>query len=127
MIILERIRTMKRDYWTNYWLEHSKNINGKKPQSQVLRTFNKKDINENKWNFTLAHIMKYLDIKPSDIVLDLCCGNGLITQEISKKCMSITAVDISDELISKIDVKSKKNIKLIVQDIRDIQFKKDTF
>ena len=118
---------MKRDYWTNYWLEHSKNIKGKKPQSQVLRTFNKQDINDDKWNLTLSHVIKYLDLRTSDIVLDLCCGNGLITREISKKCMSVTAVDISDELISEINVESNNNIKIIVQDIRDVEFENNTF
>lgn len=45
------------------------------------------------------HIMEVLAIKKEDIVLDVCCGNGLITKEVSKHCSHITGIDISEDLI----------------------------
>jgi cyclopropane fatty-acyl-phospholipid synthase-like methyltransferase len=75
----------------------------------------------------MEHIINSLDLNPSDIVLDLCCGNGLITQMLSEKCKSVTAIDISEELINQIDVEKYQNIETMVSDIRDVEFEKDAF
>lgn len=40
-----------------------------------------------------------LDIKEDDIVLDLCCGNGMITRRMSQYCREIHGVDYSKILL----------------------------
>lgn len=44
-------------------------------------------------------IIEQLDIRPLDNVLDVCCGNGLISRNIAKVCCHLTGIDISDALI----------------------------
>lgn len=118
---------MKKNYWTEFWNDYAKKAKDKDVQSQVLRTLSKKPIELKRWKFTLSVIKDTLDIKPSDVVLDLCCGNGLITKEISKDCKAVTAVDISKELIEQINIRKYKNIITIVKDVRNLDFKKNSF
>jgi len=118
---------MSNDYWINFWKKHAKDSKNEDSQLQVLRTFNKKPIDKKKWELTLINIEQNLNIQSSDIILDLGCGNGLISEYLSKRCKSVTAVDISQELINEIDIKKYKNIKPIVKDIRKIEFKKNSF
>ena len=118
---------MDKDYWIKFWKKHSKNLEEWDSQSQVLRTLNKKPIEKKNWELTLLHITQNLNIQSSDIILDLVCGNGLISEYLSKKCKSVIAVDISQELINKINIKDHKNIKPIVKDIRKIEFQKNSF
>ncbi|MCL5019790.1 MAG: class I SAM-dependent methyltransferase [Patescibacteria group bacterium] len=44
-------------------------------------------------------IAEKLDLNSSDVVLDLCCGNGLITWRLAKVCKYIHGVDFSEMLI----------------------------
>ena len=49
---------------------------------------------------TVDNIIKQLDVNSNDTILDVCCGNGLVTNHISKKCNSIIGVDLSENLIN---------------------------
>lgn len=70
-------------------------------------------------------------IKPSFTVLDLGCGSGELTLNLSYLCKKIVGLDISREYIrtAKQD-KSKrkvKNVSFLVAEATKIPFKKDTF
>ena len=78
--------------WKNYW-----NTNVEEKESDVFGQVQRKDLKSTL--LTVNHIMRVLDIKPSDTVLDVCCGNGIITQQIAKKCDSIVGVDQSENLL----------------------------
>lgn len=54
----------------------------------------------------IKYVVKKLNLNKNDIVLDLCCGNGIISNKISKSCKYITGVDISEQLINR----AKENI-----------------
>lgn len=45
------------------------------------------------------HIGELLSIQAMDLVLDVCCGNGMLTAALRQKCQSITGVDFADSLI----------------------------
>ncbi|MFK5878682.1 MAG: methyltransferase domain-containing protein [Flavobacteriaceae bacterium] len=78
--------------WKNYW-----NTNVEEKGSDVFGQVQRKDLKSTL--LTVNHIARVLDIKPSDTVLDVCCGNGIITQQIAKKCDSIVGVDQSEKLL----------------------------
>lgn len=78
--------------WEKFWNNIA--INSNDELDQVLRN-DFKSI-----QVTVNNITENLKIESSDTVLDVCCGNGLITNEISKKCKSITGVDISENLLN---------------------------
>jgi ubiquinone/menaquinone biosynthesis C-methylase UbiE len=56
-------------------------------------------IKEEQLDIIVQHIVHTLDIKPDDIVLDICCGNGLLTSRLSRYCKKIVGVDFSEVLI----------------------------
>lgn len=78
--------------WKNYWNDHAANITDNIAQVQ------RKDLKST--YLTVNHIIRTLKIESEDKVLDVCCGNGLITQQIAKKCKSIIGIDQSEELIA---------------------------
>jgi len=66
---------------------------------QVGHTINGKAISDIQFLAMVEQIEKMLDLQPSDNLLDLCCGNGLITHKLSEKCHKILGVDFSISLI----------------------------
>jgi cyclopropane fatty-acyl-phospholipid synthase-like methyltransferase len=118
---------MKKDYWPKFWISHGKLAADADEHFQVLRTKNKKSIDEECWNKTLDYILGQLELKESDDVLDLCCGNGLITRDISKQCRSVTCVDVVPELVDKINTNQYPNITALVGDIRQLNLERNSF
>ncbi|KAF0218753.1 MAG: hypothetical protein FD174_2536 [Geobacteraceae bacterium] len=114
------------DYWVNFW-RTSQILDNSDPQMQIGRTINKIPISEQNWELTLNFIENKLKIYKSDVILDLCAGNGLITLPISLKCKTVTAVDISEPLLTRIDTKKNKNVTCILEDVRKITFEAESF
>ena len=114
------------NYWSDYWRD-SLPQNNSNDQSQVLRVRNKKPIDDLKWNFTVKDVESRLNLKITDSMLDLCCGNGLFTDAFSSKVNSISAVDISHLLIDKLKKRNLSNVDIILSDMRNVDFKIATF
>lgn len=53
---------------------------------------------------------------PDDVLLDLCCGNGLLSIPLSKKYGEVIAVDISQVLLDNIKQDDYPNIRTIKSD-----------
>lgn len=114
------------DYWKSYWTS-VKVSDGGNLHSQVERTVNKVPIDAKKWQFTLDEIEKLLDLKLSDTLLDLCSGNGLISVPFSRKCNSVTAIDISEALLGQINTNIHSNITVIAGDARTLTLENKAF
>ncbi|MEX0597315.1 MAG: class I SAM-dependent methyltransferase [Candidatus Paceibacterota bacterium] len=113
------------NYWTQFWIEHGKENRNSDEQTQVLRTYQKKPIDNDLWEFTLNKIDEHFLVEKGDKVLDLCSGNGLFSKHfVSKGCKS-TAVDISEDLL--LNVKDDSSITPIVSDIRELNFNNNYF
>jgi len=78
--------------WKKFW-----NANAISNANDVIQQVQRKDMNS--VLLTVNHIVRVLDIKSTDTVLDVCCGNGIITHKIANKCDSIVGVDQSEELL----------------------------
>ena len=115
------------DFWKEFWISHGRANISNHLQSQVLRTINKQPIS--KWEFQeiLRDIDEKLEIKEDDIVLDLCCGNGLITMHLAPKCAKIIGVDFAPELISQINLEKYPNVSIVIDDIREAKFDIEAF
>ena len=61
-------------------------------------------------NVILPNILRLMDIKKDEIVLDLACGNGFFSREFFKKGAKVIGVDVSPELIEIAKKKSPKEI-----------------
>jgi ubiquinone/menaquinone biosynthesis C-methylase UbiE len=116
---------MDSNYWRNHYKLSSKH---KDPQMQVGRTLNKVPISGELFKKLLKKIEENLEIGREDVVLDLCCGNGLITNYLAPKCKFIVGVDFTEKLIDEMN-KGKKsdNIIGIVNDITTMKFKDNSF
>ena len=112
-------------YWTEFWKEHGRNTKDSAEQIQVLRTFNKKPIDKKLWLETLQYIESKLEPTVSDHVLDLCCGNGLISRHLARTCSKVTSVDVSEDLVTSLS--DQPIINPVVEDIRHVKFNDQTF
>jgi ubiquinone/menaquinone biosynthesis C-methylase UbiE len=93
----------------------------------VLRTFNKQPISPERWRETLAYIDTLFPVGPSDDLLDLCCGNGLFTVHFASRARTVTAVDISPDLLRDLERQSINNVKTLCRDAREAEFGEGTF
>ena len=117
----------KVDFWVDFWNTYAKNSKVQDEHSQVLRTLNKEPISNDIWEFTLTTIENAIEPKKDDNLLELCCGNGLISRHLSPKVKNITAIDISVELINTIDTSKYSNIKALDSDIRCLTYDDKAF
>lgn len=80
------------------------------------------------WRCRLAN--KMMKFKFDDIVLDSGCGSGYTSYNISKKVSSVTAVDISEELINSLNcLKPTSNLNFMQMDANHLSevYKAETF
>ena len=92
------------DIWINLHNNYStKNINKNdfKKWNMFARHFNKGVLKDwNNKNSYINQLVNRIEADNQDIVLDLGCASGGISIPIAKKVKSITAIDISSEMIS---------------------------
>lgn len=120
-------KLIMNDYWKDFWQNHAKTMITDHPQCQVLRTLNKKPISESLFREMLQYVKEKVLLSKTDDVLDLCCGNGLITTFLASGCKSVTGVDFVEALVSHIELKKHENISVVIKDIRKVSFKKESF
>jgi SAM-dependent methyltransferase len=118
---------MNSEYWPDFWKQHGQASSGEDEQSQVLRTFNKQPITKERWQQTLEYLARQIPVSGDDLVLDLCSGNGLLTSYFASLCKSITAVDISADLLEKIEQHRLVNVRTLQSDIRKLNFDEGSF
>lgn len=88
---------------------------------QVGKTVSSKAIDDNQFNIIIEEIIKELQITPEDNILDLCCGNGLLTKYIAKKAGFIFGIDFSDTmLINANKYNAGDNIEYLFHDVKKI-------
>jgi predicted TPR repeat methyltransferase len=66
---------------------------------QVGKTVNGAPISQIAVDALVQDIAHRLAIKGTDHLLDLCCGNGLVTHQCAPFCRSIVGVDYSEPLL----------------------------
>jgi 2-polyprenyl-3-methyl-5-hydroxy-6-metoxy-1,4-benzoquinol methylase len=108
-------------YWKNYYDLNSQQFGGSLLK-QVGKTVNGQEIPEDQVNLIIENIISVLQLNAEDSVIDLCCGNGLITRRLAPIVKKVLAVDFTVGLIET----AKKynnylNIEYINSDILDIE------
>ena len=70
------------NYWEIHFDSNSKTSDGSLFK-QVGKTVNGLDVAIYQINLIVENIANALQLKTSDTIIDLCCGNGLITRQLA--------------------------------------------
>jgi hypothetical protein len=85
-------------YWKNHYDSISKQFDGS-PLKQVGKTVNGQEIPEPQVKLIVENIANILRLSAEDSVIDLCCGNGLVTRQLAPLVKKVVGVDFSFGLI----------------------------
>lgn len=83
----------------HFYDEHAKTCSPVDFWGQVKRTVNGTAIGEDQISLIVNAISDGLQITESDVLLDICCGNGVLTDLLFARCNGGVGVDIGDYLI----------------------------
>jgi cyclopropane fatty-acyl-phospholipid synthase-like methyltransferase len=85
--------------WRTYW-DHAVELAGTGDLfQQVGRTIGGKSEPEEQVEIHVKSIANLLKLNKNDVLLDLCCGNGIVTVRLAPLCGTVIGIDYSDELI----------------------------
>lgn len=85
------------EYWDNY--RNIKINNENDLLFQVGKTVSSKAIDGIQFNIIVKDIIRELQITAEDNVIDLCCGNGLLTKYIATNAGFVLGIDFSAKMI----------------------------
>jgi len=104
-----------------YWKEHFNNNASKFKASllkQVDMTLNGNEVNPEQVELRVNAIRQNLFLNKTDVLLDICCGNGLITEKLSGFVQYVYGVDFSEGLIE--IAKSRNKCSYLTYEVGDI-------
>lgn len=110
-------------YWKTHYDSISKQFDGSLLK-QVGKTVNGQEIPESQVRLIVENISNVLRLNAKDSVIDLCCGNGLITRQLAPLVREIVGVDFTHGLIDAAKrYNSFDNIKYINSDVLSLDHK----
>lgn len=80
------------------WNEHAKQHPGDL-YAQVRRTINGRPVDDDQIALIVRAVEEALNLKRDDYLLDLCCGNGFLSDRFFALCKGGVGVDFSDVLV----------------------------
>ncbi len=84
----------------SYWKNHYDSIDADdSPLKQVGKTVNGQEVSEHQIKLIVDNVANVLRLSARDSVVDLCCGNGLITRQLAPLVKEVVGVDFSSGLI----------------------------
>ena len=105
----------------NYWKSHydqSANLFKDSLYKQVGKTVNGIPVESGQLDIISNNIIDKLALKSDDILIDLCCGNGLITKSLAENVKKVIGIDFSKDLIKVAKVTNNaENISYISKDV----------
>ncbi len=84
--------------WKSFW-NHSPHVTDDDVCQQVGRTFKKVSYSQLQIETLTATLIALLEPGPDQTLLDLGCGNGLVTSRLASQFSHVTAIDFSEPLI----------------------------
>lgn len=86
-----------REFWKNY---RNREVHSEGDlYFQVGKTIEGRPIREDVFRMMVKRIVRGLELQLDDHLLDMCCGNGLITRQLAPHVERVTAVDFAHHLI----------------------------
>ncbi|MEM7654804.1 MAG: methyltransferase domain-containing protein [Bacteroidota bacterium] len=84
--------------WQRFWDQYAQQED---EQVQVGRVSPHTQVGEANLQEIVQYILRHLDLQPSHRLLDVCCGNGLLTQPLAAHCRQTLGVDVSEGQIQR--------------------------
>lgn len=108
--------------WKAYWND-SPFLRHTDPCQQVGRTFHRHSYSAAQMSATVGRTLAFLEPGPEKTLLDLACGNGMLTSEVAEHFKQVTAIDFSAPLITSArEHFTRVNIDYIVGDVLDLDW-----
>jgi SAM-dependent methyltransferase len=85
--------------WEKFWNDYPTSLDEREFLRQVGHTVGGKPYSRPQFDAMIAGISRALQLSSNDTLLDVCCGNGIITAELAKHCERVVGVDFSAPLI----------------------------
>ncbi len=99
--------------WKAHWDQAAQ---AKDPYQQVARIGGQGPLGQEVLAKTAARIAEVLQLEKNHHLLDVCCGNGLLTQQLLPYCKQITGVDLSEGQIAIAQKAQSENLRFLVAD-----------
>jgi cyclopropane fatty-acyl-phospholipid synthase-like methyltransferase len=107
--------------WQTWWNEVPAQIPESSVFEQVARTRSGEPTGEADITATAEAIVSALELSGREAVLDLCCGNGLLSRRIAAHCRKLIGVDYSYTLVARArKLHSGENIDYLLADVTRI-------
>lgn len=90
---------LRKSYWRSFWREFPTGFGDDDFFRQVGHTIGGEPYTEVQFRAILDSIVSRLELSGEDSLLDVCCGNGLITSRLAAICNEVVAVDFSFSLL----------------------------
>lgn len=107
-------------HWQSFW-ENYRNVDARSEDDlflQVGKTVARQPIPRDVFASMVERIIVRLEVGSEDHLLDMCCGNGLVSYELARVAGHVTGVDFADHLIrTAVQFKSSPNIDYLVGDV----------
>lgn len=87
-----------KNYWEQHYDSNSREFDGLLLK-QVGKTINGEEISETQFKLVVKNVVNNLRLNSNDSIIDLCCGNGLITRQLAPLVKEVVAIDFSQGLI----------------------------
>jgi SAM-dependent methyltransferase len=85
--------------WEKKWARHPRLFAETDFMRQVEMTVGGEPRSQEQFHGIVRRIAVALELRSDDALLDICCGNGLITTELAKDCATVVGVDFSPAMI----------------------------
>lgn len=115
------------EYWRDFWDQHIARARSDDPMRQVLRQRNKEPLSDEAFIAMAARTAHLLELEPHHVVLDLCCGNGLLTARLAPHCCQIVGVDFCMGLVVGFRRRATRSSAAIAADASQVDFQQQSF
>lgn len=104
---------VEKEYWNDYWND-GRGIALRNEHEAVGRTQFGRPVSQGQWQCQVEHIRGLIGIDhtKSKRLLDVCCGNGLLSRELLNDFSEIHALDFSKPLLDNFVTKSSNIVKI---------------
>lgn len=111
---------MANENWQAFWNNYRTTVVRTEDDLylQVGKTINRKPIAESVLHQMVAEIALSLKLHAGDHLLDLCCGNGLLSCRLAQKVRHVTGIDFAPHMIeAALNFKRRPNVEYRVGDV----------